>query len=336
MKATSPVLLGICLAFGLAGELTFAASERSDIAKWRGHMATLSKVLIDGFPFLYSSSEFKDAKNKARILSSLERLSNALHEMPSQSGQSLAGVAPLIGNAQLNMKGDLEEATRLYKQGDYEPAQKKIHTAVQKCFACHTVQQGGQRFPTTNQEVVRMATPLVFGKATVFGALRQFDGALDLIEKKGFARIHRESVTSDDLVKLHLVVSLRTKQDFARAQAFLVRLREIAPTSEVLGAWMTDVESWKKLAGQNVEKIEAYVTKRKKEVSVGEEGLFIVHLLESSVLHNKPIMSTTPNAEKAENYRRLSESYQGLRFSGLSDLPGIYSKAAESVDSSAR
>jgi tetratricopeptide (TPR) repeat protein len=308
------------------------AGEKSHPEKWREHMTALSKIVVDSFPFFYSSSEFKDPKNSKVILGHLNSLANALHDLPAESGESMIGAEPLIGNVQFELKGTLNEAIALYRKGDFESAQRRVHGAIQKCFACHTAHQIGPQFPATNGEVAGMPTPFFFGKAVVFGALRQFDGALDLIEKQGFSRIKKSTVTSDDLVKLYLVVSLRTKQDFPRALAFLKRLRVLSPDSEVLKKWETDVESWRDLAGKGTsEKITRFVESRKKVESGEGDALFVVYLLESSLLHKRFLSKDATKDYQQSTYRQLAKAYAGLHFSALDDLSSIYAKAADSL-----
>ncbi len=300
----------------------FNATAADDMQKWQASMQTLSATLVDAFPFLYSSTEFKDKKNQKDILRHLEKLASTTHMLPAKSGEVLIGAEPLIESSQLDMKTQLRSAIDLFKQGKHEAAQKLVHGSVQRCFACHTAYQIGPQYPTTNKEVMAMATPFTMGKAVVFGALRQFDGALELIEK---------SAATEELVKLYLVVAVRAGQNFPRAIAFLEKLGKSSPTNENYRRWSDDVKAWQEFSkqGEPADKINAYIEKQKSAAGSAGDKLFVTHLLESFVLHKQIAgKAGTPQAKK-EIFAKLGGAYQKLGFPPLSDLAEIYLRKAK-------
>src|SRR5438045_1243429 len=144
-------MFGTCslILFGIV----LSASAEEGAIKWQEHMRLLSSNLVNAFPFLYSQVEFKKPQNKKVILETLKTLASAGHSLPVKSGEALIGAEPLIQSASFNIKGQLDEAVRLYEVGEFDSSQRKVHSAIQNCFACHTAHQIGPRFPTTNAEV---------------------------------------------------------------------------------------------------------------------------------------------------------------------------------------
>ncbi len=291
-------------------------------------MQTLADTLVNAFPFLYSKAEFQKPENKKIILQALGTLASTGHALPVRSGEALIGAEPLIQAASFNMKSQLDDAIRLYGLGEYDSAQSKVHSAIQNCFACHAAHQIGPRFPTTNNEIMGLATPNILGKAVVFGSLRQFEGALELIDKEGARAINKKSLTSDNLVKLYLVISLRSQQKFARATTFLNRFND-GKISGTLAKWFNDIKSWQTLtAAGNRGPIADYIAKRKKsDTAMKDDSLFVVYLLESYFLHNLPAPATSSAEAKATAFQQLAEDYAGLKFSPFETLPATYYRA---------
>lgn len=307
-------------------------AKTDDAWNWRQHMTALSQTLVDAFPFFYSPREFADQKNEKNILRHLNTLASITHLMPTESGARLIGSEPLIESAQLDMQADFTEAIDLYKKGKKKAAQKQIHSSIQRCFACHTAYQVGPTFPTTNQEVMGMPTPFLLGKAVVFGALRQFDGALNLAETVGS---NSKDAVMDDMSKLYFVISLRVKQDFQGSLDFLDKLMNKNPEQPALVSWKSDIQAWRSLAAEKDAdmKLDAYVSDQLKTgVGRNEESLFVVYLMDSMTQHRKLSEATILPADKAATYLRLARVYEGLYFTPLEDLPEIYRKACIAAD----
>ncbi len=285
--------------------------------KWRAHMQTLSTTLVNAFPFFYSSTEFRDKKNEGKIAKNLEQLAAHTHSLPAKAGEAWIGAEPLIQSAQADIQKDLKRAAGLLRQGQYDESQKLVHGSIQRCFACHTAHQVGPQFPATNSEVMAMATPFTLGKAVVFGALRQFGGALDLIEKAGYAQINKTNPAADDLVKLYMVVALRAQQNFPRALTFLDRLLKDSPNNPALKRWGEDIKAWQ--AGSPIGAA----------AEGGPEVRFIAHLRESLILHRQVADAKTPAKAKKDVYSKLAAAYEALAFEPLKDLAAVYAKAAK-------
>lgn len=310
-------------------------AKTDDATIWREHMTALSQALTDGFPFFYSQGEFANRKqNEKNILRHLNTLATTAHRLPAEAGAQLIGSEPLIESAQVDMQAQFTEAIDLYKKGMIQAAQTKIHRSVQRCFACHTAYQIGPAFPPANQEVMGMPTRFRLGKAVVFGALRQFDGAQQLAETDT-AKGGRMDPGADDMRKLYLVIALRVKQDFHGSLSFIDKLMSKDPKQPALISWKTDIQTWRSLAAEkNADnKLTAYVSDRLKTGEAGnKESLFVVYLMDSLTQHRKLSRGTIKPAEKAAIYLRLAQDYEGLHFSPLDDLPEIYRKACITAD----
>lgn len=310
-----------------------SAADKFQPEAWRSQMTALSTTLVDSFPFLYSAREFRDPKNRKIILRHLNRLGNTIHALPAESGEGLIGAEPLIQSARLDVRDQLNESLHLFEQKKYEAAQQKVHAQMQRCFACHTAYQVGPRFPTANVEVMKMPTQFILGKAIAFGALRQFDGALKLIEGVGFSHIDKKAPLSDDLLKLYLLVALRSEENFSRALLFIDRLNKESTLPKVFEAWVADIRAWQDLSGKkDPDKMKAYIEERKKASKDQlKDSLFIACLFESSILHKKLAAKVSSPQEKAEIFLQLGKSYSGLGFSPLGDLAKLYFHACAKV-----
>ncbi len=331
MKSFRLRLLGVLTIFSLVTSAISSPAQEVEPKAWQDHMRSLSNTLVDAFPFLYSTREYELPANKKKIIESLTKLASVVHTLPLRSGEQLVGEEPLLSGATLSIKDQANEAIRLYNENEFALSQSKVFSAVQKCFACHAAHQVGPHFPTTNSEVMGLATPNVLGKAIVFGALRQFDGVTQLIERAGQKSISKKAPASDDLVKLYLIVSLRSQQDFAKALDFVDRVEKMSAGSPILKKWKGDIASWRTL---NAEKDEAKATefivhRKKSDEGRKDDSLFVVRLFESFVLHRLPLSKASSAQIKAIKFRQLAEAYEGIEFAPFVDLPGIYYRACE-------
>lgn len=306
-----------------------AAATDNVSGNWRSHMQVLSSTLTDGFPFFYSRSEFRSPKNQERILKRIERLSAAAHDLPAASGKSLIGAEPLIESLQVDIKTDLSKAAELYKGQDFDGAQVLLHASIQKCFACHTAHQVGPQFPKSNGEIAGMATPFAQAKPVVFGALRQFDGAMSWIEKEGFVSINKANPQEDDLVKLHMIVALRAVQNFDRATKLIDRLKKGLPAESpalaALNKWSKDIKAWQGAGGSDKALVD-YVSANR---SANSDENLIVNLMDSLVAHRQ--LASTVSA-KAELYSRLGDDYSAMNLGALGGLPQVYFSACAKAD----
>ena len=296
--------------FVLQVSLGFPSAALAGVEDWRAHMQALSKSLIDVFPFIYSKSEFRDPANRKRISTQLKKLSTTAHSLPEQSGQVLLGAEPLVRDARTSISAGFERAYGLFERKNYAAAQTESQQTVFKCFACHTATQIGARFSATNPEVMEMATPFAQGKVFVYGALRQFNGALEFIEKQP---------PTLEYVKLHLIVSLRGLQEFDRAEKYLEKVsphfKKDKTGSELITQWTKDLRKWK-----------ATPDSGSSERPVGELA-FVDELRETLVLHRKVLDKNLTAQSKAETYLRLGELYALLRVEALRGLSALYFEA---------
>jgi hypothetical protein len=277
------------------------AESKANPQEWQKHMRELSNSLIDVFPFLYSHSEFRDPANKKTLTRVLNKLSTTAHSLPDEGGKAFIGAEPLIKDARVSLNADFKKARELFEKNSFDEAQTTAQYAVQKCFACHTAHQVGPQFSNTNREVMNIATPFATGKIIVFGALRQFGGALEYIEKQ------KPTV---ELAKLHLVISARSIQDFKRAESYIKKFQRAEKDQEVLkmlSQWQVDLKNWK----QN---------------SAAKSTGFVGMLRESLLLHNK-ISADKNSVERKETFKKLGEIYSNLGVAELKPLAEIYMKA---------
>lgn len=290
----------------------FANSE----SNWQESMQNLSKTLTDVFPFLYSRSEFRDTKNKKALLESFDRLASIAHKLPDGAGKGFIGSEPLLKEIKSSVNDDFKKAKEFLSAGKHDLAQSAGQNAIKKCFGCHTTIQAGPNFPPTNQEVMGIATPFVRGKLVVFIAIRQFHGALDLIEKD-FSKA-KSAVPKIELAKLYMVVSLRTLQDTERAEKFIKKAitqsQGDKPALVIFEQWAKDIKLWSTPtpASQNAP-------------ATSDDLKFVAQLRETLNLHNKVGQSSAN--DKAQVFYKLGQLYESFKLEEFSELPIIYYKA---------
>ncbi len=307
------------------------SSETVNVQQWQKHMKELSSTIVNAFPFLYSKTEFKAPQNRKIILDHLQKLSKTSHTLPIKSGEMLVGAGPLLAASRNEMSEDIDRATKLFKENRFVEAQKMVHRSVYNCFACHAAHQVGPAFPNTNQEVMRLATPFTSEKAIVFGAMREFGGALDFIERNGFSSIAIKSPHSDDLVKIFLVISVRTLSQFDRALTFVSKLTakqaKSSPAKATLAAWTSDLQAWKVLfqKGDRLE-MQKWIASRRAAQPTEPAKSLVLDIIESWHLHTLAAQNEVASG-KAEKYLRLAQLYRAIDLQPLNGLVKIYADA---------
>jgi hypothetical protein len=320
-------MVTLLLGFMIGRAVEAAEPTTESPAAWAGKMQESAKVLADGFPFLYSRREFRLAENKKRILSYLERFKQSSHTLPVSEGEKFIGLDPLIGVFNTEIVELLDTATQSYTDGDFDKAQTLVRSAVHKCFACHTAYQMGPLVQRMNVEV--KGIPLeAMSKVEVLVALRQFVPALSIIEAKLSSGGTVEQLLP--FLKMHLLISVRSLQDLARAQK-AVRLFEKglgkAKDHQVpLKQWSDDLAFWESLKGTPSEKATQLAKRGQTPATNLSDGSYVLDLLKSYVLH-QTLIDRKDQKALAKAYRDLGKAYQSLQAPILSDLPKIYFSA---------
>ncbi|MCC7403318.1 MAG: hypothetical protein IT288_02885 [Bdellovibrionales bacterium] len=313
--------------FTFVGPVEAAEPATESPAAWANKMQESAKVLADGFPFLYSRREFRLNENKKRILSYLDRFKQSSHTLPVSEGEKFIGLDPLIGVFNTEIGEVLDTATKSYTEGDFDKAQSLVRSAVHKCFACHTAYQMGPLVQRMNVEV--KGIPLeAMSKVEVLVALRQFVPALSIIEAKLSSGGTVEQLLP--FLKMHLLISVRSLQDMARAQKamglFEKGLGKTKDHQVPLKAWSDDLAFWNSLKGTTAEKSTQLAQRGQTPAANASEGSYVLDLLKSYVLH-QTLIDRKDQKALAKAYRDLGRAYQSLRAPILSDLPKIYFSA---------
>ncbi|MCB0367433.1 MAG: hypothetical protein H6624_02795 [Bdellovibrionaceae bacterium] len=319
------VLVGICC----IGLLSSAGAEQPPDT-WAEKMQEAAKVLADGFPFLYSKREFRQPQNVKRIESYIERFKQSSHTLPVSVGERFIGLDPLIDQFNTQITQVLDEAAQSFKAKQHDVAQSQVKMAVHKCFACHTAYQMGPQIKRMNVEV--KGIPLdAMSKVEVLVALRQFAPALKIIEgklKQGLKK-SRQPVDLMPFLRMHLLISVRSLQDVARAQKAIglfqksfAKTKTKAGQGEPTAQWSEDLKFWLSLKGGESEKL-AKVTERSVAMRKTTESAYVLNLLKSFLLHQTLIDRKNPEA-LAQVYWQLGQVYRDLEAPILQDLPKIY------------
>lgn len=311
MGQQAKLLICVLLMFSFTAK---SAENNQPPEKWQESMQQLAKALTDSFPFFYSKSEFRNADNSDAILHGLDQLINTTHMLPAKAGQQFIGTEPLIAAIKNSSKA-FSDAKSLYKKKKFDQAQTKIHSLIQNCFACHTAHQVGPSYKTTNKEVFGVATPFHRSKVVVFGALREFGGALDWLEDQAKAKEPKLSYL--DLSKLHLLISLRGLQDYKRADKFLNKIAqkkiEDKPVLAFADKWKKDIKIWKN--GKSI------------ATEGNPEADYIANLQATLQKHQQ----LSDAERRAELFFELGDLYKNLQLDELNYLSGVYYSACLSA-----
>lgn len=295
-------------------------------------MRETARVLIDGFPYLYSKLEFRDPKNKKRITSYIQGLKENIHELPTGDGKNLLGSDPLIDQFNREIPQTLSKALESFSAKNYDLAQQQVRMAIHKCVACHTAYQVGPYDGKTNDEVVGIPLdPL--SKFEVSIALRQFNSALLILESEigDGKRLNQSGPLALFYLRMHLLVSVRSLQDNERALRAIhsyARNRKNSSIEEtqLIGIWKKDIAFWQALKGSPKEKLSQVETRilgaHSDSVKYGD---YVLRLLSSFLLHQSLVEQTDLKGKKRV-YRALADSYRALDLPILSDLSVLYSR----------
>lgn len=320
------------IAFFLATGIVFPILAEDGRVSWNQKMRETAKVLIDGFPYLYSKIEFRDPKNKKRIISYIQGLKQNIHELPTDDGKSLLGSDPLIDQFNREIPQTLNKALDSFSLKNYDLAQQQVRMAIHKCVACHTAYQMGPYDGKTNDEVVGLPLDSL-SKFEVSIALRQFNSALFILESeiadgKG---LNQSGALAPVYLRMHLLVSVRSLQDNERALRAIESYAKSRKNSSVeethlISLWKKDIAFWKELKGDPKEKI-SQVEKRigRGHLASVKYGDYVLRLLQSFMLHQS-LVEQKDLKEKKRVYKALGESYRALDLPILSDLSVLYGR----------
>lgn len=299
---------------------------------WSQKMRETARVLIDGFPFLYSKLEFRDPKNRTRITSYIQGLKENIHEIPANDGKRLLGSDPLIDQFNREIPRTLNKALDSFTVNNYDLAQKQVRMAIHKCVACHTAYQMGPYDGKANDEIAGI--PLdPFSKFEVSIALRQFHSALFILESEiaEGKRLNQSGVSAFFYLRMHLLVSVRSLLDNERALRAIDsyaknRKNPSIEESRVISLWKTDIGFWGSLKGSQKEKLSQVETRISSRHSASlKYGDYVLRLLESFLLH-QTLVDQKDLKEKKRVHKALADCYQSLDLPILSDLSVLYGR----------
>lgn len=298
-------------------------------------MRSLEHTLVDAYPYFFTESAFREAKNKAIVERHLKELRTSIHDLPVKAGEGLLGAEPLIRGSRARMELLLDRSIKSYSEKDFATSQSSVQSAIYQCVACHTAQGRGKRSTKVNDEMFRIFTPTL-QKVTSLIAIRQFEGALKALEFAIQGKMkYQDPVDQMALLpKVHLLLSLRALDDEKRALKMLTLLQTKGAkgvsdaTKKNAAQWMSDILQWRQFLGKqpaeksSAEKLTWLHEKTSRAGFDGDEG-FVFLLLKSSVLHGALVTDLQPESF-AKSYEDLAETYQKLGLPFLKELTNLY------------
>jgi cytochrome c556 len=305
---------------------TFSFGCSGPQKSWPEKMQELSKALLDAFPFLYTQLEFEDPKNKDIVRDKIKLLKKSVHGFPEDQGKLLIGAEPLITELPKKLSGHLDEALELYDNKKYDEARSNVVQAIQQCGACHTSHRVGPTMDKINLEVLNTYANIQ-GKVEVLMAIRQYEGALNIIEAYMKGRKYNISYDrAEPLLKYHAILSARALGDYKRSRTLFHAYSKSNPKYRGrLLVWQRTLRKWEKAKGDDMIK---YVSTNFKKPD--SPSAFIGNLAVTENLHHS-LVANKSKATLRDNYNSLANAYGNMKLEAFNIFPLLYFKACNEL-----
>ncbi|HEY8122304.1 MAG TPA: hypothetical protein VII78_13365 [Myxococcota bacterium] len=226
--------------FVMAAALACAPVEPmpSELPNTPARMADIVSALETALPYAQTEAAFADPAARAELQGALRQLAHNAAALELHGGDETPGFRFFSRR----LADDAAEISKRFHAGSFDEARFLLNQVVDDCAGCHVrlpdPREHGAGIPLT----ARFANAPPRTRVKLLVATRQFDAALASYE----ALFHAPEVTPsaldfDGAIEDYLVVALRVRGDFARADAGLAALaaRADAPPylAQLLSSW---------------------------------------------------------------------------------------------------
>ncbi len=331
----SPFLLVAGLVF-----FSFSLVAEAKLRKWNQTMQELGKTFSEIMPLVSSRRPLTAAQTKS-LTKATEKLAGLAHSV--NMGPNAKGGSPLAPEADPTLpfvsslfERQVKTANRAMKAGQVEYAKANLRKVAGYCIACHSRHDQGPEFPTFElAPKIQSLSP--FEKGELLAALRQFDGALDELEKVvGDGKFAKSSPFEwERALRGAVNLAVRVKRDPKRAMALVNKAIAIPSVPGFLRgdlrAWKESLELW---AGEkeNLIRTEEDLyqqalqltasAKLKQQFPLDHDG-DVLYFRASAVLHE--LLVRFPGGKRSSEALLLAgDAYRLVGDAQLSPLPEMY------------
>lgn len=227
-------------ALGISWLFACAPSEPapSELPNTPGRMAGIVSALEIALPYAQDQNAFAAPAARAELRSALRELASNASALELHAGDETPGFRFFSRR----LADDAAEISKRFQAGSRDEARFLLNQVVDDCAGCHV------RLPDPREHSVgvpltaRLSNLPPRTRAKLLVATRQFDAALTTYEALFADSDNSPSALDfDDAIEDYLVVALRVRSDFARADRSLAALeaRGDAPAylTQQLGSW---------------------------------------------------------------------------------------------------
>lgn len=276
--------------FVLLGALGCAPTEPPpvELPNTPARMAAIVSALEIALPYAQDQESFASPAARAELREALDALARNASALELHGGDDTPGFRFFSRR----LSEDAAETAKRFRAGSTDEARYLLNQTVDDCTGCHVrlpdPREHGIGVPLT----ARLASASPRTRAKLLVATRQFDAALESFEASfADAKTSPSALDFDGAVEDYLVVALRVRSNFARAEKTLASLGARADTprylAQLLGSWraaLADLARYEQ-ASTLVEAREVLAKADAVRRYPADRGALVHDLVASSLLH---------------------------------------------------
>lgn len=237
IRPAKRLLAAVTLLSATAGCAPKAAP--SAVPSTPARMAGIVTALSTALPLAQDQAAFGAAAHRDELRSSLAALATNASALELHGGDDTPGFRFFSRR----LAEDATEISKRFQSGSTDEARFLLNQLVDDCAGCHA------RLPDPREHSVgaaltgRLADAPPLARARLFVATRQFEQALDAYEGLFAAKdVTPSALDFDGAIEDYLVIAVRVRSDFARADRALAALEQRGDAPSYLAQ---QLESWR-------------------------------------------------------------------------------------------
>jgi len=295
------LVFAACAAVGCGAE-----PKRTDDDQTRAVMREIFEGIRVALPASIDSAAFSAPENQGEIFAALETMARNAAILEEHA----KGCDAQTGFLARSVKRDAIEARTTYRYGHYQRSAFVLQQIVEDCVVCHTRLPAdcGSGIAADFVDEGALASLSAQSQATLLIATRQFDRALDALEKVLADPTTHPAVMLGPLTE-YLIVAIRVEGDYKRPVATLERFarrKDLWPSlRRDVDAWITALPSLHERAAtaSTVTSARAIIEEGEALDEVGNrQGSLLHFIVASSILERYIHAHPVRNAELGEAY----------------------------------
>jgi len=275
----------------------------TEIPSTPARMAGIVSALEIALPYAQDQDAFSSPATRAELSTALSDLARNASALELHGGDETPGFRFFARR----LADDAAEISKRFRAGSHDEARFLLNQVVDDCAGCHVrlpdPREHGIGVPLTE----RLAAVPPRTRAKLLVATRQFDAALTSYEALFAAPEHAPSALDfDGAIEDYLVVALRVRTDFARAERTLAALaarRDTPPyLAQLVASWRAALRELAPFEHGStlVEARDVLASAEKVRRYPADRGALVHDLVASSLLHRALARGLSNPDEAAE------------------------------------